>query len=168
MGGEPFFLDAAEHDGLMTAVEHLPSLIGVALVRTMSEQHSWRELRKLAGSAFRQASAGAEDDPDGLKDNYLENKEMLLRWIDSYAAQLGQLRALIASEDEDADEQLAEAIDEAVVARTNWLKDYQAGDFRDPEIKALSSTPIERPSLFGRMVGFGGRRKKEPDSGKKK
>ncbi len=168
VGGDPFFLDAAEHDGLMTAVEHLPSLLGVALVRTLYEQHSWRELRKLAGGAFGQASSGAQGDPDGLKDNYLENKEMLLRWIDSYVVQLSQLRALIASDDDDAEEQLAQTIDEAVVARVNWQKDYQSGNFVDPELEAISTANIEAPSLFDRMIGFGSRRKKEPTSGKKR
>ena len=168
VGGEPFFLDAAEHDGLMTAVEHLPSLIGVALVRTLSEQNSWRELRKLAGGAFGQASVGADGDPDGLKDNYLENRDMLLRWLDSYTIQLSHLRTLIASDETDAGEQLAHSIDEAVVARTNWLKDYRSGDFKDPELESFSATSVEMPGFFGRMVGFGGRRKQGPDSDKKK
>ena len=168
VGGEPFFLDATEHDGLMTAVEHLPSLLGVALVNTLSEQNSWRELRKLAGGTFGQASAGADGDPDGLKDNYRENKDMLLRWLDSYTVQLSRLRTLIDSDENNAGEQLAQTIDEAVVARTNWLKDYQSGDFKDPELEALSSSSVEMPGFFGRMVGFGGRRKKEPDSDKRK
>lgn len=168
VGGDPFFLDAAEHDGLMTAVEHLPSLIGVALVNTLSEQHSWRELRKLAGGAFGQASAGANSDPDGLKDNYLENKDMLLTWLDSYTVQLGQLRAMIASTEEDSGEQLAQTIDKAVVARANWLKDYQSGNFRDPELESLSPANIETPGLLGRMVGFGGGRRKKDSSEKRK
>ena len=51
---------------------------------------------------------------------------MLLRWLDSYTIQLSHLRTLIASDETTAGEQLAHSIDEAVVARTNWLKDYRS------------------------------------------
>jgi prephenate dehydrogenase len=151
LGAEPFFLDAAEHDGLTTATEHLPALLSLALTQTLAGQPSWRETRKLAGHLFEQVSAGAAGDPDSLRDGFLENKEALLHWFDRCLANLNHLRALISA-GSDPDERLVQAIDEAVVARTNWFIDYQKSDFTDPELR---SNQAETPSFLRQMVGFG-------------
>ena len=76
VGAEPFFLDPAEHDGLMTAVEHLPRLVSLSLVRTLSAQGAWREIRKLAGGTFEQISAGAEGDPKAFEQKYAESPNL--------------------------------------------------------------------------------------------
>ncbi len=163
LGAEPFFLDAAEHDGLITATEHLPNLLSVALLNALTQQKSWREIRKLAGGLFQQASSGATGDPDALVGNFLENKETLVHWLDRYMAQLNQLRALLVA-DNDKAEELAQTVDKAVVARLNWLQDFEKGAFTDPE---LATTRFEAPGLLSQMIGFGGLRKRNPSSDKK-
>lgn len=162
LGAKPFFLDAPEHDGLAAAVDTLPSILSVALLQTVASQPSWREMRKLAGSLFEQTSAGAGGDPDSLKDSLLGQRETLLHWLDSYQAQLQQLRALLA-EGETSAETLAQKLDQAIVERHNWLADYQRGDFDDPE---MAPTPIERPNLMKQLIGFGGGRRKQGSRGK--
>lgn len=159
LGAEPFFLDPVEHDGLLTAVEHLPTALSLALMRVLSKQGTWRETRKLAGGRFEQVSAAAAGDPDSLKDTFLENKQLLVHWLDRYVEELQKLRALLTDPD-DVDEPLAQHIDEAVVARLNWLKDYQAGGFVEPE---LASQKIEIPGFFERLIGFGAFRKRQGD-----
>lgn len=156
VGAKPFFLDAQEHDGLAAAVDTLPGVLGVALLQTVAGQPSWREMRKLAGSLFEQTSAGASGDPDSLKDSLLGQRETLLHWLDSYQAQLQQLRALLM-EGESGAEALAQKLDQAIVERYNWLTDYQQGHFDDPE---LISPTIERPNLMKQLIGLGGGRKK--------
>lgn len=151
LGGQPFFLDADEHDGLVAATEYLPAILSTALLNTLAGQASWRESRKLAGRLFEQVSAGAEGDPDGLKDGLLSHQETLLVWLDQYLEQLGQLRTMIAAGDERG-EALAQSLDKAVVERRNWLLDYQQHRFVDPE---LMSTPVENPGLLRRWIGFG-------------
>lgn len=149
IGAEPFFLDAAEHDGLVTAIEHLPVALSVTLLNTLSNQGSWREMRKLAGSLFEQVSAGAVGDSDTLKDNFLSNRDNLVRWLDNYITQLNQLRALLADADS---EELIQMLDKAVVERHNWLVDYQKGRFVDPQ---LAPVKFEHQSFVKRMIGFG-------------
>ena len=161
LGAEPFFLDAAEHDGLVTSAENLPRLLSVALLKTLSAQNSWREVRKLAGGLFEQASAGAAGDPDGIKDDFLQNQQALLHWLDLYMTHLFKLRELLASQT--AGEELAQTIDEAVVTRLNWLDDYKQGKFIDPE---LASGKVENPGLLSQMVGFGGFRKRSSEGSK--
>lgn len=150
LGAKPFFLDATEHDGLVTAVEHLPILISAALMNTLSEQTAWRETRKLAGKLFEEVSAGAVGDPDDLREILLSNRENLLRWLDNYTAQLHQLRTLLA--DEEMGEPLTQLLDKAVVERHNWRKDYEQGNFTDPE---LTPAKMETPGLMKRLIGFG-------------
>lgn len=159
VGAEPFFLDPAEHDGLTTAVEHLPRLLSVALLRTLSTQGAWREIRKMAGGTFEQISAGAAGDPDGIKDNFVENRDMLLHWLDRTATELAELRGLISGSD--TGEALAQAIDQAVVNRRDWLKEYQHGHIIEPELAAMR--PTEIPGFWERWLGFGSFRKKRSD-----
>ena len=157
LGAEPFFLDAHEHDGLMAAVDTLPTMVSVALLNTVASQSSWRETRKLAGSLFEQVSSGASGDPDSLKDSLLANRETMIRWLDNYLAQLQQWRTLLAEGDASA-EALAQKLDETLVERRNWLADYQQGRFDDPE---LAPPKIERPGLMRQLIGFGGGKKQE-------
>jgi prephenate dehydrogenase len=155
LGAEPFFLDAQEHDGLIAAVDSLPTLASVALLNTVTSQTSWRELRKLAGGLFDQVSSGASGDPDTLRDSLLANRETVIHWLDNYLLQLQQWRALLAEGDAAA-EALAQKLDEAVVERRNWLVDYQKGHFDDPE---LAPPNIERPGFMRQLIGFGGGKK---------
>jgi len=151
VGAKPFFVDAAEHDGLVSAVTHLPALLSVSLVKTLASQNSWREIRKLAGGLFEQVSSAATGDPDAVKDDFLINRQNLIRWLDAYLAQLGDLRALLTAADE-TDETLVEIMDQAIVERQNWLTDYQQGRFIDPELK---SPEIERRGLMKQLIGIG-------------
>ncbi len=150
VGAEPFFLDAVEHDGLVTAVEHLPALLGVTLLNTLASQSSWRETRKLTGSLFTQVSAGAVGEPEAMRDDFLTNRDNLLRWLDSYIAQLNQVRALLT--DEGSEEALVEWLDKAVVERHNWLIDYEEGRFIGPE---RITSKIEKQGLMKRLIGIG-------------
>ncbi len=150
IGANPFFVDAAEHDGLVTAVSHLPALLSVSLVKTLTTQNSWREIRKLAGGLFAQMSAAASGDPDALKEELLNNRQNLVRWLDAYQAQLQALRTLLTQDG--SDEALAEWLDQAIVERQNWLTDYQQGRFIDPELK---SPEIERRGFMKQLIGIG-------------
>jgi prephenate dehydrogenase len=156
LGAKPFFLDAVEHDGLVAAVDTLPTLVSAALLETVVGQSSWRELRKLAGRAFEQVSAGASGDPDSLRDSLLANKEVLLHWLDSYLGQLQQFRALLV--EANAAEALAQKLDHAVVERHNWLVDYHRGSFDDPD---LALPPLEKRGLMQQLVGLGGLGKRQ-------
>lgn len=150
LGAEPFFIDEVEHDGLVTAVEHLPSLVSVALLNTLSSQSSWREMRKMAGALFEQVSAGAGDEPAALKDNLVANRANLVRWLDSYMRQLNELRTLI--EAEDRSEELGQLLDKAVVEQRHWAADYKQGTFTDPELVAPK---VETQSFMKRLIGLG-------------
>lgn len=162
LGGQPFFLDADEHDGLVAVTEYLPNLMSVALLNALSRQTSWREARKLAGHLFEQVSAGATGDPDGIKDGLLSNRDSIVAWLDQYMAELAQLRTILAetgvtaetglAKEASAAEKLAQTLDQAIVQRHNWKRDFEQHRFVDPE---LTPPEIDTPGLLQRWIGFG-------------
>jgi prephenate dehydrogenase len=148
LGGRPYYLDAAEHDGLAAGVAHLPHALALAMVRSSSRQAAWREMRKLAGGSFEQVGAAMGEDPDALADLLLANRDNLARWLDSYGAELQAIRDLLAAGER---EPLAQAIDQAVVAYRQW-----GSDRRTMFNEASPGGEVERPDFLRQML-LGGR-----------
>jgi prephenate dehydrogenase len=145
LGAHPYYLDAAEHDGLMAGVEHLPQILALALMGGAASQTTWREMRRLAGGSFERISALLGEDPDALSSLLLANKDNLVRWLDAYAVALGEVRDLVAGGEH---EPLARAIDQAVVARRQWLHDRGEG-FAEIKPVQVERSGFMRQLLFG-------------------
>ena len=79
LGASPFFLDAAEHDGLMAGVDHLPFILSAALLETAVQSPAWREMRKLAGDAFQSVTRFSSGDAATYRDACLTNGENIVR-----------------------------------------------------------------------------------------
>ncbi len=150
LGAKPYFLDAAEHDGLMAGVEHLPAILAAALMQTAAASPSWREMRKLAGGAFQRVTELASDDAALYRDLCLSNGPNVLRWIDALVEKLQQLRTLVAGED---GERLEKVFDEALAVRAKWLHDKAQGHWEGTgEAVSLPS----QSGLLQRWLGLGG------------
>ncbi len=152
IGGTPFYLDPLEHDGLVCGVNDLPALLSIALTHTVSEPQAWQEARKLAGALFSQVSTGATGDPDALAATFLNNRNNLTRWIDTTIQTLQTAKSLL---EEGEAEALAQFVDRAVVARTNWQKDFEANALSN--LHATGKETVEKPNLFKQLLGFGNR-----------
>ena len=150
LGGQPYYLDPAEHDGLIAGVEHLPQALALALARGTMQESAWREMRKLAGGSFERITALIGDDPDALSSTLLASQDNVVRWLDTYAVALKEVRDLVVQGEL---EPLAQAIDQAVVARHNWHQD-QRGGFSD-----IKPVEVERTG-FLRQMFLGERRRK--------
>jgi prephenate dehydrogenase len=149
VGGRPYYLDAAEHDGLIAGVEHLPHALALALVSSTMHESVWREMRKLAGGSFERISGFIGDDPDGLASLLIANRPNLVRWLDANMAALNAVRDLVS---EGEHEPLAQFIDRAVVARHQWLNDRRDG------FSEIKTPDVERTG-FMRQLFLGGRRR---------
>jgi prephenate dehydrogenase len=150
LGGHPYFLDPAEHDGLMAGVEHLPRALALALAKGTMQESAWREMRKLAGGGFERITVLIGEDPDALSSLLLANQDNLVRWLDAYAMALREVRDLVAQGEH---EPLAQVIDQAVVARRAWRRDQRDG------FAEIRPVEVERSS-FLRQMFLGGRRRK--------
>ncbi|MGQ9626526.1 MAG: prephenate dehydrogenase [Anaerolineae bacterium] len=146
LGARPYFLDVYEHDGLMAGAHQLPLLLATALLGTTTGSSSWREMRKLAGETFHQATGPACGDAEALCDSCLSNKENVIRWLDEFMRTLLKWKELIAGEE---GEELLSALENALTERERWLRERAEG-FRDIE-------PIPMPERTGflrRLIGF--------------
>jgi len=161
LGAQPLFLDAAEHDGLLGGVEHLPRLLALALLEVAVQQPSWRELRRVAGPAFEASTRLGEEDAAALSLLCLSNRENLLRWIDFYSGALISLRqALAEGQTPEGGEALTGRFQKASEERRMWLADQAAGRWQ--EGPAAEMPP--RPSFLDAFLGSFWRKrpKKEP------
>jgi prephenate dehydrogenase len=150
LGGHPYYLDPAEHDGLMAGVEHLPQALALALANGTMHEAVWREMRKLAGGSFERISVLIGEDPDAVSSLLLANRDNLVRWLDAYEAALKVVRDLVAQGEH---EPLAKVVDRAVVARRQWHQD-QRDAFAE-----IKPAEVERTS-FLRQMFLGERRRR--------
>ena len=149
LGAKPFFLDAAEHDGLVAGVDHLPFILSAALLGTAITSPAWREMRKLAGDAFQSATRFSSGDAATYRDACLTNGENIVRWIDACLARLKELREVVVAQEA---EKLEKTFEEAMAARDRWLRDKADGRW---ELAEEISTSTPRQSFLRRFIGIG-------------
>lgn len=157
LGAKPLFLDAAEHDGLLAGVEHLPGILSLALMEMLSQQPSWRELRKVAGPALESATYLVTPEMAANSDLYMLNRDNLLRWLDELSASLGSIRSVLAEEQSDT---LAERFQGAAHNRLEWLAARAKGEWQESPRPQMP----ERASLFDTLLGGFWRRKPKDKS----
>lgn len=152
IGAQPFFLDPAEHDGLATAVDQLPSLLQAILMRAAAGASSWRDMRRVAGMEFARGTLGAQEEPAEQAALLYANRDNLSRWIDTYISQLAQVRAILA---QDSQEGLLGLLTEAREARDRWLTDQHSGNWEN-QVAApkVTSSSMLLNLLMGQRRGY--------------
>lgn len=149
LGASPFFLDAAEHDGLMAGVDHLPFVLSAALLGTTVPSPAWREMRKLAGNAFQSATHFSSGDAATYRDVCLTNGENIVRWIDACLVRLTELREVIVAQEA---EKLEKTFEEVMSVRDRWLREKAEGHW---ELAEEISTSPPQQSFLRRFIGIG-------------
>ncbi|MCL4395626.1 MAG: prephenate dehydrogenase/arogenate dehydrogenase family protein [Chloroflexi bacterium] len=137
LGARPYFVDAAEHDGLMAAVEHLPALVSTALQSATMRSRGWREMARLAGGNYRAAADLAPASPTALE-TFLAHRVDLIRWIDELTNELREFRGVLEREDSQA---LAKLLDAVADERARWLSGKLDLDDTGPEMPAIDMNP---------------------------
>lgn len=120
-------LSAEEHDAVFAAVSHLPHLLAYALVNDIATKPHAVRLFQYAASGFRDFTRIAGSSPEMWRDISLANKTALLAELDSYTAQLAQLRTLLVNEDGPAVEAV---FSRAQKARLDWIAAIEAAEQR--------------------------------------
>ncbi len=149
VGAKPFFLDAAEHDGLMAAVDGLPTLLSAAVMNAVSNSPAWRELRRMAGSQFETVTHLPDFLPEDFSAAVQGNRSNIVHWLDVMIEELSGWKYDLQGEDEEA---VTERFADAVEHRDQWLALRAKGNWEE------SGGLEESPGLWKQMFGFGGRR----------
>ena len=145
LGSLPLLMDTAEADGLLSKVQILPQLAAAALLNATLDQPGWQEGKKLAGKPYAAVTSGLayHDDSASLREASLENRENVVRLLNSYITSLLQLRDDIESNDRDA---VGSYLNNAWSGRTNWFEERVDAEWLNKEAQK-----IDAPS-FGERV----------------
>ena len=125
LGAQPYFIEAAEHDGLMAGVQHFPAFLATAYAASIIQNQGWRERGKLAGAAFRTVTELVPEDKQTARDQFLSHRTDLTRWVDVTIAKLRDLRGMLEREDAAALEALVQTITDE---RAKWQSGKLATD----------------------------------------
>jgi prephenate dehydrogenase len=101
VGARPVVLEPARHDRLVASISHLPFLVASALTGTVAgvgatDPMVW----DLAAGGFRDTSRVAASDTQMFLDILLTNRAAVLAQVDTFTAELAELRKLLAHRDE--------------------------------------------------------------------
>lgn len=121
IGARPYFINVDEHDSFVGAVSHLPFLMSVALMETVSNSANWGDIAQLASSGFRDVSRLASGDAIMHRDISLSNRESIVSWIDSFIRELYNLRNLINTEDGTDASAVHKIFEHASKERARWM-----------------------------------------------
>ena len=148
MGAKPFFLDAAEHDSMIAAVEHIPAILAGALLGGTSTSPGWPDMRKLAASQFYSSTLIMPGSGPAVAESCMANREHVLYWLDQLMAGLRVWRQDLADGN---GEVLAKAIDSGLEARSNWLGALASGNWEEVINPELPTSAM----LMRSLIGFG-------------
>ena len=148
MGAKPFFLDAAEHDSMIAAVEHLPAILAGALLGGTTTSSGWPDMRKLAASQFYSSTLIMSESGPATADACMANREHVLYWLDQLMAGLRVWRQDLADGNGEA---LAKAIDSGLEARRSWLGALSSGNWDEVITPEMPTSGM----LMRSLIGFG-------------
>jgi prephenate dehydrogenase len=152
LGALPLLMDTAEADGIFSAMHILPQLAAAALLDATVDKPGWHEARKLAGRPYAAVTAGMayHDDVGSLGETALENRENIVRLLNTYISSLINLRDEIDANDREA---VTARLEDSLKGRIRWFDERVGAEWLKGEAQ-----PIDAPS-FGDRVNqmlFGG------------
>ena len=118
-GATVYEMDAAQHDGIFSAVSHAPHLLSFSYMNAVLDRYNAEQCLDFAASGFRDFTRIAGSHPDMWRDIALANRESVLLDLKANAAQLSQLISLIEAADGGS---LTQYIQRASQARIEWGK----------------------------------------------
>lgn len=100
-GAELVEMPVDEHDEVLAATSHLPHILAYALVDALAGNPEQQNIFRFAAGGFRDFTRIASSDPAMWHEISLANRDALLKMIDVFSGQLGDLRQAIANGDSD-------------------------------------------------------------------
>ena len=145
LDAEPYFVDPEEHDAHVAGVSHLPFVLSAALIRATSKDSSWRDMRSLSASGFRDMTRLASGSPAMHRDIALTNRESLTRWVDAMIAELAEFRTQLQGNDPVA------AMNGYFVDAREARADWATQTHREGELVQDTDSELAGASMSGQM-----------------
>lgn len=121
VGAKPFFISADEHDSFVAAASHLPFMMSVALMQTVSKSANWEDIAQVASSGFHDLTRLASGDVIMHRDISISNRDHIVNWIDSYIRELYEIRNTLKDESGPDPEAVEQLFESASDERARWL-----------------------------------------------
>lgn len=155
LGARTQFIDVAEHDAMLAATDVMPNLLGLAYYTALSTATGWQDVQRNTNPAFGALTRSLFDThPDDLVATLRDNRQDLVRVLDSVMLTLRDMRAALANDDRDALEAAATNGAESYEAwynnRFHWK--FDNGDQKPPEAPSMMSM-FFGASLANRLRG---------------
>lgn len=124
-GAVPCYLNPGQHDQVFAAVSHLPHLLAYATMNHIAERADAELCFRFAGSGFRDFTRIAGASAEMWRDISLANRNVLLKELEHYQAQLKRVATALRNENGD---QLLAMFSGAQMARQHWLTSLKLED----------------------------------------
>ena len=118
-GASVRLIDAPRHDVILAASSHLPHVLAYALVDMLVRRDDHREIFDLAAGGFRDFTRIAGSDPTMWRDICIANRGPLIKLLQDFCDDLGELIAAVEASD---GEWLMETFERARHARNTYVK----------------------------------------------
>jgi prephenate dehydrogenase len=120
VGARPVIIEPRRHDRLVASISHLPFLVASALVDAVTAVGAEDPLVwELAAGGFRDTSRVAASDTQMFLDILSTNRAAVLEQVDRFAAELGEIRALLGEANESG---LREKLERSKTVREEWAR----------------------------------------------
>ena len=121
LGAEAYFVDPHEHDAYVAGISHLPFVLSAALINALGSDSSWKDMKSLTASGFKDMTRLASGSPAMHRDILTTNGDAIVRWIDQFQSALGDLRSTISSSgDPERETKLTQYFEKARDIRAEW------------------------------------------------
>jgi prephenate dehydrogenase len=145
LGAMPLLMDTTEADGIFSAMHTLPQLAAAALLGATVDMPGWQEARKVAGRPYAAVTAGVayHDDVLSLGKIALENRQNIVRLLNTYIASLISLRDDIEANNQEA---VLSQLEDALQGRIRWFDERVAAEWLRG-----AGQPVDAPSFGDRV-----------------
>jgi len=141
LGARPYYLGAAELDGMLGGVDGLPYLLSALTALTAMQSEAWRELSMVAGPLFAQITQPMLEPQYAQGLGVQLNRAEVLRWLDVFQANLRDLRRAI-----ETGQDMGKMLDELEQKRTEWLNSRPVRAWTDEAGLPPSDMKYQRPN----------------------
>jgi len=124
-GADVVEMAVQHHDEILAATSHLPHMLAYALVDTLARREDKQEIFDYAAGGFRDFTRIASSNPEMWRDICLANRDALVKMLQAFSDDLGQLATAVKNADSQF---LKETFERAKQARDAYCDKHESCD----------------------------------------